>query len=77
MMHAVIRGGHDVLHLIGHVDAYNIESLRDHVTSMTRSGDVSLFIEVTSKDSRQLSSRAGGWLDHLAHQGVSVKVQEI
>jgi len=77
MMHAVIRGGHDVLHLIGHVDPYNIESLRDHVASMTRNGEVSLFIEVTAKDSRQLSNRAGDWLDHLPRQGVSVKVREI
>ena len=46
MMHAVIRSSNDTIHLIGHVDPYNVESLRDHVRGMSRHGDVSLSIEI-------------------------------
>ena len=76
MMHAVIRNGRDALHLIGHVDAYNLESLRDHATTMNRAGGLSLVIEVTPRDEPQLTQHAGRWLDRLTRDGVSVLVRK-
>jgi hypothetical protein len=75
MMHAVIRNGHDALHLIGHVDAYNLESLRDHTTAMGRDGGLSVVIEVSPKDEELLTAQAGRWLDRLARSGVPVVVR--
>jgi len=72
MMHAVIRTSNDCIHLIGHVDGYNIESLRDHVRGMARHGDVSLWIELAPGDDEALKRLAGRWLDRLARSGVPV-----
>ena len=76
MMHAVIRNGHDSLHLIGHVDAYNLESLRDHTKAMARNGGLSVVIEVSPADERRLAEQAGRWLDRLARDGVPVLVRK-
>jgi hypothetical protein len=74
-MHAVIRNRHDSLHLIGHVDAYNLESLRDHTKAMARAGGLSVVIEVSPTDERRLTEHAGRWLDRLARDGASVLVR--
>ena len=76
MMHAIIRNGHDALHLIGHVDAYNLESLRDHTKAMAREGTLSVVIEVTPSDEQRLTQQAGRWLDRLAREGVPVLVRK-
>jgi len=76
MMHAIIRNGHDALHLIGHVDPYNLESLRDHTRTMARKGTLSVVIEVTPSDEERLTRHAGRWLDRLARDGVSVLVRK-
>ena len=75
MMHAVIRTSNDCIHLIGHVDAYNVESLRDHVRGMGRAGDVSVVIDIAPADKGALIQHAGRWLSRLAGSGVPVRVQ--
>jgi hypothetical protein len=75
MMHAVIRTSNDCIHLIGHVDPYNVESLRDHVRGMGRHGDVSLVIDIAPADEAALLQHAGRWLSRLAGAGVTVRVQ--
>jgi len=76
MMHAVIRNGHDALHLIGHVDAYNLESLRDHTKAMGRDGGLSVVIEVSPSDEQMLAQQAGRWLDRLSREGIPVMVRK-
>ncbi len=76
MMHAVIRNGQDALHLIGHVDAYIIESLRDHTRAMGRDGALSLEIDVNPNDAERLTRQVGTWLDRLTRRGASVVVRE-
>jgi len=76
MMHAIIRNGHDALHLIGHVDAYNLESLRDHTKAMAREGELSVVIEVSPRDEELLTQQAGHWLERLAREGVPVLVRK-
>jgi hypothetical protein len=75
MMHAVIKNRHDALHLIGHVDAYNLESLRDHSSAMGRDGDLSITIEVAPSEIDRLTQQAGGWLDRLVRRGVPVLIR--
>ena len=76
MMHAIIRNRHDALHLIGHVDGYNLESLRDHTRAMGREGSLSLVIEVSPHDEHRLAEQAGSWLDRLTREGVSVVIRK-
>jgi hypothetical protein len=76
MMHAVIRNGHDALHLIGHVDAYNLESLRDHTRAMGRDGGLSVVIDLSPSDEETLTRQAGRWLYRLARAGVPVVVRK-
>jgi hypothetical protein len=75
MMHAVIRSPNDTIHLIGHVDAYNVESLRDHVRGMGRHGHVSLSIEIDPADRPALERHAGRWLGRLAGSGARVAIR--
>jgi hypothetical protein len=75
MMHAVIRNEHDALHLIGHVDADNLESLRDHTKSMGRDKGLSLVIELSPSDEARLAYHAGDWLARLTRAGVPVLVR--
>ena len=75
MMHAVIRNSNDSIHLIGHVDPYNMESLRDHVRGMTRHGEVSLSIEIEPSDTEALHRHAGRWLGRLIATGARVIVR--
>jgi hypothetical protein len=75
MMHCVIRSGHDALHLIGRVDAYNLESLRDHTRDMGRAGRISLEIHVGPGDEERLMREAGRWLDDLTRRGVPVMLR--
>jgi hypothetical protein len=75
MMHAVIRSSNDTIHLIGHVDPYNVESLRDHVRGMARHGDVSLSIEIEASDTEALQRHAGRWLGRLVATGARVAVR--
>ncbi len=77
MMHAVIRNGAEALHLIGPVDAYTIEALRDYASSYGHGlGPRRLEIEVTPDDEQALARRVGGWLKRLARRGVTVEVRE-
>ena len=77
MMHAVIRHGDDALHLIGPVDAYTIEALRDYASTFDRGGGLRrLEIEVTADDEQKLARRVGGWLLRLTRHGVTVEVRE-
>jgi hypothetical protein len=76
MMHAVIRNGNDALHLIGHVDAYNLESLRDHTKAMARAGGLSVVIDVSPSDEERLTQTAGRWLDRLSRAGTLVVVRK-
>jgi hypothetical protein len=77
MMHAVIRNGQDdALHLIGAVDAYTIESLRDHTSSMWCWGGLSIEIDVSTEEAESLAQKAGGWLGRLTRRGVSVAVRQ-
>lgn len=75
MMRAVIRNGSESLHLIGHVDPYNLESLREHTTSMGREGKVSLTIDVSPADEEALAHHAGRWLARLTRTGANVVVR--
>jgi len=75
MMHAVIRTTNDTIHLIGHVDPYNVESLRDHVRGMGRYGEVSLSIEIAPSDTDALQRHAGRWLGRLVATGARVTVR--
>ncbi|HWP66680.1 MAG TPA: hypothetical protein VNO26_12280 [Candidatus Limnocylindria bacterium] len=75
MMHAIIRNGHDAIHLIGHVDAYNVESLRDHVRGMRGRGQVSLSIDISPADTEALQRHAGRWLERLVADGMRVAVR--
>ncbi len=76
MMHAVIRHGADSLHLIGPVDAYTMEVLRDYASAYDRGRLRRLEIEVTPDDEQALARRMGGWLMRLARHGVAVEVRE-
>jgi hypothetical protein len=75
MMRAVIRNSHESLHLMGHVDAYNVDSLRDHAVAMSRDGGLSLTIEVSPNDEESLARFAGRWLARLMRDGVPVVVR--
>ena len=75
MMHAVIRSPKDAIHLIGHVDAYTVESLRDHVRHMARHGAVSLAIDMDPADQEALHRHAGRWLGRLVASGATVTVR--
>jgi hypothetical protein len=75
MMHAVIRNRRDALHLIGHVDAYNLESLRDHTKAMGREGNLSVVIDVTPSEEERLTQHAGHWLARLTRRGVPVLIR--
>lgn len=75
MMHAVIRSSNDTIHLIGHVDAYNVESLRDHVRGMGRHGHVWLTIEIDPADRTALQRHAGRWLGRLAGADTTVAIR--
>lgn len=76
MMHATIRNGVDALHLIGAVDGYTLEALKEHTSTLARdTGTARLDIEVTSDDERALARGAGRWLMRLAARGVSVTMR--
>jgi hypothetical protein len=75
MMRAVIKNSHESLHLMGHVDAYNVESLRDHTVAMARDGGLSVTIEVSPRDEDLLARHAGRWLARLVRDGVPVVVR--
>lgn len=77
MMHAVIRNGVDALHLIGAVDGYTLEALKEHTSTLARgAGAARLEIEVTPDDERALARGAGRWLLRLAARGVSVEMRQ-
>jgi hypothetical protein len=76
MMRAVIRNGSESLHLIGHVDPYNLESLRDHTTSMAGHGQLFLTIDVSPNDKARLDQHAGRWLARLSQTGAHVVVRK-
>ncbi|MCW5889914.1 MAG: hypothetical protein KIT14_05115 [bacterium] len=77
MMHAVIRNGVDALHLIGAVDGYTLEALKEHTSALARgTGTARLEIEVTPEDEVALARRAGRWLLRLAARGVAVEMRE-
>lgn len=76
MMHAVIKGSNDSLHLIGPVEPYNLESLAYHATSMQKSGGpLDLCIWVTRDEEDALRRDAQPLLDRLAHEGSVVRVR--
>ncbi|HEV7734196.1 MAG TPA: hypothetical protein VGR62_18635 [Candidatus Binatia bacterium] len=77
MMHAVIRNGTDALHLIGPVDTYTLDALRDYASSYGLGmGPRRLEIEVTPDDEQALARRVGGWLMRLARHGVTVEMRQ-
>jgi hypothetical protein len=76
MMHAVIRNGQDALHLIGNVDAYSLEALRDHTRSRGREGSFSIEIDVSPEDAGCLAQKAGRWLERLTRWGASGAVHQ-
>ena len=76
MMHAVIRNRNDAIHLIGHVDAYSLESLRDHTRTLGRDGGLSIAIDVNPSDAERLREKAGRWFDRLTRRGVPVVVRQ-
>ena len=74
MMHAVIRTPTDSTHLIGHLDSYNMESLRDYLRGKSGRDGVSLVINVDLGDRYALDAHAG-WLNRLGRDGVKVVVR--
>lgn len=75
MMHAILRTPTDSLHLIGYVDAHNVDSLQQYASEMAREGDLSLLIEVAPGDAPELEREAGDWLRRLVERGVAVVVR--
>lgn len=76
MMHAVIRNGSDALHLIGAVDAYTLEALKEHARDLRQGGPIRLEIEVTPEDEPTLARDAGRWLMGLIARGAAVEMRE-
>jgi hypothetical protein len=74
-MYAVIRTDHDALHFIGKLDAYNVESLREHARAMRRDRDaVEAWISVDPAERRGLGSIADRWFAGFEADGVRVQL---
>jgi len=74
-MYAVIRSDHDALHFIGRLDAYNVESLREHARAMRRERTaVEAWISIDPAERRDLGSVADRWLAGFEADGVRVEL---
>jgi hypothetical protein len=74
-MYAVIRTDHDALHFIGKLDAYNVESLREHARAMRRDRSaVVAWISIDPAERRGLGSVADRWFAGFEADGVRVEL---
>jgi hypothetical protein len=74
-MYAVIRTDHDALHFIGKLDAYNVESLREHARAMRRDRDaVEAWISIDPAERRGLGSIADRWFAGFEADGIHVEL---
>ena len=70
MLHAIIRTPSQALHLTTPVNAYNMETLRWHVSQMaTGCGETSLTLDMDSSDVRAFCQYARDWLPRMTSSG--------
>jgi len=75
MFHAIIRSRGSVLHLLAEVDAYSLESLRQHVASaMREEPPVHVVIDVDAPEHDEVSGRLRRWAKRLESAGAAVDI---
>jgi hypothetical protein len=77
MFHALIRSQQGALHIIGEVDGYSLEALRDQIASARREGSLSpvdLQIGVDEEQRDELERRTRRWVKNLLQAGATVTI---
>jgi hypothetical protein len=75
MLHAVIRTRHEAFHFFAEPDAYNLETLQQHVRGARReSGGVRLEISFDPPSGPEVVRRITRWLHRLSRIGVAVEL---
>jgi hypothetical protein len=80
MFHAIIRNRTGVLHVIGEVEAYDLETLRRHVVGAAREtapAPSHLQIRVDPGQRDELQRRTRRWMRRLALAGVTVAISSL
>lgn len=67
MLHAEIRNGHDALHFFCEANAYNLQTLRQHVRETTKDkGNLHLRVQMDPADRETFQHYTQKWLPTLA-----------
>ncbi len=76
MLHAVIRAGKEAFHFFGDVDAYSLQTVRQHVRQGSKEfGNVHLSLEIDPADQKEFQRRSRRWLPRLSDAGTVVEVK--
>jgi len=75
MLHARIRTGRDAFHFIAEVNAYNLQTLRQHVRqSLRESDDLALSMRIDRADQPAFERHTARWLPALIKAGTCVEL---
>jgi len=78
MLHARIRTGRDAFHFIGEVNAYNLQTLRQHVQqSLRECTDLTLSMRIDLPDQRAFERYTAAWLPALIEGGTAVELRVV
>ena len=76
MLHAEIRWARDAFHLFGEMDAYNLQTLRQHVLQVLGEDErVEVKIELAAEDWRLFERQTRRWIAQLQQRGAIVAVK--
>jgi hypothetical protein len=78
MLHARIRTTHDAFHFIAEVNAYNLQTLRQHVRqSLREDGQLTISMRIDPSDQRAFERYTAPWLPALIESGTPVELNVV